>query len=249
MERLGRKIETYSELLENVSQVERYLSGLEGLEMKNKMLSLIGRGTNFVAYKIDGELHFAPSRFLGYLKNTLIIHLVKGNGKDGTQTSSTISSILEIDRSYDEKLEKAYLSFCCSNGVKPKNMINSKRKYWLLDESIDIISSLEEGLKKTLVVNKYERNSIARKKCIEKNGLKCKVCGMDFESVYGEIGQGFIHVHHVVPISSIGKSYRIDPEKDLVPVCPNCHAMLHRGASDTIMTIEELKRNLKKLDN
>lgn len=48
------------------------------------------------------------------------------------------------------------------------------------------------------------------------------------KKVYGEIGRGFIHVHHKVPLSSIGKEYELDPIKDLVPVCPNCHAMLHR---------------------
>ena len=54
------------------------------------------------------------------------------------------------------------------------------------------------------------------------------ICGFDFEKTYGEIGKGFIHVHHIVPVSEIGESYRVDYEKDLIPVCPNCHAMLHR---------------------
>lgn len=64
---------------------------------------------------------------------------------------------------------------------------------------------------------------------------------MDFEKQYGELGKGFIHVHHIVPISTIGGNYRIDYEKDLVPVCPNCHAMLHRNGQDEILTVEELK--------
>ena len=85
-----------------------------------------------------------------------------------------------------------------------------------------------EGAKKEIVVNSYERNREARNRCIAEKGCKCAVCGMDFEKVYGEIGQGFIHVHHIVPLSSIGKEYELDPVKDLIPVCPNCHAMLHR---------------------
>ena len=60
--------------------------------------------------------------------------------------------------------------------------------------------------------------------------------------MYGEFGQGFIHVHHIVPISKIGKEYKIDPIKDLVPVCPNCHAMLHRGKDENVLTIDELKK-------
>ena len=56
----------------------------------------------------------------------------------------------------------------------------------------------------------------------------CSICGFDFEKNYGELGKGFIHVHHIVPVSKIGPNYIIDPVKDLIPVCPNCHAMLHR---------------------
>lgn len=85
-----------------------------------------------------------------------------------------------------------------------------------------------EGALKKVYVNHYERDREARNKCIEAHGCKCCVCGMDFENMYGELGKGFIHVHHIVPISMIGKEYKIDPIKDLVPVCPNCHAMLHR---------------------
>ena len=59
--------------------------------------------------------------------------------------------------------------------------------------------------------------------------------------MYGELGQGFIHVHHIVPISKIGKEYKIDPINDLVPVCPNCHAMLHRGKDGKVYRIDELK--------
>jgi 5-methylcytosine-specific restriction protein A len=65
------------------------------------------------------------------------------------------------------------------------------------------------------------------------------VCGLDFEERYGKLGKGFIHVHHIVEISKIGKKYKVDPKKDLRPVCPNCHAMLHRNFK--VMSIDGLK--------
>ncbi len=98
-----------------------------------------------------------------------------------------------------------------------------------------------EGALKKVYVNHYERDREARNKCIEAHGCKCSVCGMDFGKMYGELGQGFIHVHHIVPISKIGKEYKIDPINDLVPVCPNCHAMLHRCKDGNVYTIDELK--------
>lgn len=96
-----------------------------------------------------------------------------------------------------------------------------------------------EGAKTKALVNKYERNPVNRRLCLNANGCECAVCGLNFESNYGEIGKGFIHVHHIVPISSIGHEYMIDPVHDLVPVCPNCHAMLHR--KNPPYSIEELK--------
>lgn len=109
--------------------------------------------------------------------------------------------------------------------------------------SLKDIISLTEGELHEIVCNRYERNRTARERCIEAKGCKCAVCGMDFKQTYGDIGQGFIHVHHLVPISSIGENYEIDPIKDLVPVCPNCHNMLHR--KEPPYTPEELKMKLK----
>ena len=97
---------------------------------------------------------------------------------------------------------------------------------------------LHEGLKKTITVNTYERNSRARKKCIDYWKPICSVCGFDFQQKYGELGKGFIHVHHLTPVSEIGKSYQIDPIKDLRPVCPNCHSMIHK--QNPPLKIEEL---------
>lgn len=106
------------------------------------------------------------------------------------------------------------------------------------DESI---KGYSEGALKTVKVNRYERSSAARKKCIDEYGAKCACCNIDFSKEYGKIGKGFIHVHHIDPISSAKKNYKLDPIKDLIPVCPNCHAMLHKGA-DPPRTVPQLKK-------
>lgn len=96
-----------------------------------------------------------------------------------------------------------------------------------LPEEVGMAESLVEGAASTVVVNAYERNAVARRRCLEHHGYSCKVCGFNFEQAYGEIGKGFIHVHHIVPLHTIKASYQVDPINDLVPVCPNCHAMIH----------------------
>lgn len=101
-----------------------------------------------------------------------------------------------------------------------------------------------EGAVRQITVNNYERNSVARKKCIKHHGARCVVCGFNFEEVYGIYGRGYIHVHHLRPLAEIGQKYTIDPIDDLRPVCPNCHAMIH--VKNPPFTIEEVQAIINK---
>ena len=100
-----------------------------------------------------------------------------------------------------------------------------------------------EGSSKQVAEKRYERNPLNRKLCLAAKGYDCAICGMNFEKKYGDLGHNFIHVHHVVPVSKLGAGYVIDPLKDLIPVCPNCHAMLHRV--DPPMLPDVLRDTLK----
>ena len=104
---------------------------------------------------------------------------------------------------------------------------------------IDDTMEFSEGKTKQVLVNSYERNNEAREKCIEHFGLNCQVCDFNFQENFGELGNNFIHVHHKVDIATIGKEYIVNPITDLIPVCPNCHSMLHKRKPS--YTIEELK--------
>lgn len=104
--------------------------------------------------------------------------------------------------------------------------------------------SAGEGSEKEYLSKKYERNPLNRQACIDAHGYKCSVCGMDFEKNYGSLGYGFIEVHHIQPISTYGGSKIINPKKDLIPVCSNCHSMLHR--QNPPIAPEELRKLLEK---
>jgi 5-methylcytosine-specific restriction protein A len=101
-----------------------------------------------------------------------------------------------------------------------------------------------EGTLTTVLANRYERDRRARQKCIEHWGTSCAACGFDFRESYGDLGEGFIIVHHLRELSSIGGSYRVDPVKDLRPLCPNCHAMIHRERP--ALSVEDLMRRLRR---
>jgi 5-methylcytosine-specific restriction protein A len=96
-----------------------------------------------------------------------------------------------------------------------------------------------EGLTRTVEVTRYERNAEARRTCLREYGLSCVVCEFNFQQVYGDLGVGFIHVHHLIPLSVIAEQYELKPLRDLRPVCANCHAMLHQRTPP--ITIEELR--------
>ncbi|ARA91769.1 HNH endonuclease [Rhodothermaceae bacterium RA] len=110
---------------------------------------------------------------------------------------------------------------------------------WSLPDEVDEASHLIEGAIRRISVNAYERNHEARRRCIDHYGTQCFICGFDFERTYGKVAKGYIHVHHLVPLSEIGESYNVDPLKDLRPVCPNCHAVIHLRQPP--YTVEEVR--------
>lgn len=112
-----------------------------------------------------------------------------------------------------------------------------------LSEEIFNEQKLVEGSVCQVNINSYERNPEARRCCIEHHGTSCCVCGFNFGEKFGTVAQGFIHVHHLKPLSEIQEEYEVDPITDLCPVCPNCHATIHLGGKTR--SIEEVKSLLR----
>lgn len=83
-----------------------------------------------------------------------------------------------------------------------------------------------EGKKHETSVTRYERSQGNRKDCIAHYGYVCQVCGVNFEQTYGAIGKDFIEVHHLYPVSQGER--QVNPIEDLIPLCSNCHSMIHR---------------------
>jgi putative restriction endonuclease len=100
-----------------------------------------------------------------------------------------------------------------------------------------------EGGRSSYLGTKYERDLMLRKQAIKIHGEACNVCGFDFGVAYGEHGKGFVHVHHVTPISAFGGKKQVNPKTDLVTLCANCHAAIHRQHGCTL-SVEELKKIL-----
>ena len=110
------------------------------------------------------------------------------------------------------------------------------------DPSAESNLKLMEGALVRVSSSRYERNSSARRACVAHHGSRCAVCSFSFETAFGKIGRGFIHVHHLIPLASRKRRYVVDPIRHMLPVCPNCHAMLH--TQEPPLSIEDAKRHL-----
>jgi len=113
---------------------------------------------------------------------------------------------------------------------------------WSFQEEVSTELPLVEGASYTVQVSAFERNPVARQKCIRHYGCNCAVCGFNFGAAYGAAADGYVHVHHLKPLASVGEEYVIDPIKDLRPLCPNCHAVIHLRQPP--YSIEEVKTML-----
>tara|TARA_Y100001958_G_C21236499_1_gene563026 strand:- start:930 stop:1790 length:861 start_codon:yes stop_codon:yes gene_type:complete len=100
--------------------------------------------------------------------------------------------------------------------------------YLTLENEPENELGLPEGASSTIVVNKYERSRANRLLCIKHHGTQCWACEMNFSDIYGKFGEGYIEVHHVTPLAEIKKEYVPDCKRDLIPLCSNCHSMIHR---------------------
>jgi hypothetical protein len=116
----------------------------------------------------------------------------------------------------------------------------------LLPEEISETEGFYEGARRQISVNTYERDRTARDRCLQHYGTRCAVCEKDMSEIYGPEAEGLIHVHHLKPLSDVKEDYRVNPIADLRPVCPNCHAVIHRRRRHPYK-IEEVKGFLEKV--
>ena len=206
---------------------------------------------------------FGPSKFIGYPDTT---HENYAGYGDGGETQRYLShhfeSIPHPSPDYQYYLEKLE-GFAQAHGLKvsKKTKTCNDGGLYLPKEYIDgievgkkDIKALEveweydpsiEGKQEKRLINRYERDSRLRARAVSIHGLFCCVCGFDFGKTYGPHGSGFIEVHHIVPLAMDKNSHLVDPAKDMVVLCANCHRMIHRK-QDAPLAVDELKSLLEK---
>lgn len=130
----------------------------------------------------------------------------------------------------EENLVKFFVSIFAS--LLPINSVSFR--------NADEVLGYPEGAVSQVFVNKYERDPRNRRIAISIHGKSCLACGFNFKDKYGDLGDEYIIVHHVVPVSQMGNEYVVEPAQDLVTLCANCHAMVHR--QEPPITVDDLRK-------
>lgn len=241
-------VSSIEEIATNIETMFRYGASSDDVEraFHNKRIK---NGKLFAVLRADTGYQFAPSKFVGYALND-ISHADNLKKRDGGRTNNILDRLAGLpmepgDDGYAE-LDSHFLDYCQSKNIEPSKH-HRPRRYWIikgkypfsLPEEVES-DEIWEGAKISILVNRFERSKTARERCLKHYGYACSACGITLEDVYGELAEQFIHVHHVVPLSMIRDGYQVDPIRDLRPVCPNCHAMIHRRKDP--LAIDELKK-------
>lgn len=235
-----------NELHININSFEEYLVNGSDDE-KKKIRSLIKRGRCLVAYTVNNNISFAPSRFLGYLANYLDKHF-KSETKNGTETNLALNKVLKQKLIQSADLENKYVQYCQSMNIEPTKY--EYRKYWALDiekefdNNKQLVCKKPEGNLVERIHKIRERNSkvvsVAKYNFKLKNGhLFCEACNFDFEKKYGDLGADFIEAHHTIPVSQM-KENHITSSEDFILLCSNCHRMIHK--KDPWLSMDKLRK-------
>jgi len=248
-----------------VEDSELYEIQLVGLNPRQTFTFVVSRSWRTTQIKLSPG-PFA-GQFVKYLCNQLLVNHEKVAAQIERHVTEFSGLRLEIDglkiSSADQKLSE-HPNLCFDVEIlTPESSLNhglvNEKEEELIEFAITLLVSVlpivdnifrnpdevvgfPEGAIARVLVNKYERDPRNRRLAIQLHGSSCQACDFNFKRTYGDLGENYIVVHHLVPLSAMGVDYVVDPSKDLATVCANCHAMLH--VEDPPLTVEDLRAKL-----
>ena len=150
-----------------------------------------------------------------------------------------VYSITKKGREFVDK-NRITLQYLLSSAFDGVDIYNSFGKVYKSRASIVIPYEefVEEGKQIITKTKTYERSRKLRNAAIEHyshNGIiSCDCCGFEFKSFYGDTyGTSCIEIHHMKPIFQYASKTIVqtidEALKNLLPVCPNCHRVIHKN--------------------
>lgn len=205
-------------------------------------LTSLNAGERSTATAIEGAIGKAmPQQLSDNLELMIIKQWTIGSSNNPNETINLVDCFARTELLFFERELSAFLT---GERTHIRALPSSEKHIMHSVELPDTIFA--EGAQMTILSDKFERNDAARARCIAEHGAKCAICGFDFGKVYGDDYSGKIEVHHIVPLSKIRENHIVDPVNDLIPVCPNCHLILHSKASGGTFTPDEVRAMINR---
>lgn len=193
----------------------------------------------------EHSLKNARDAFDSHLKDSKRVGWLAKNGKPNMLNPVASSVFKTLDKTGRADVWKMISQFSDPETLNRQEIIDDLAAIQNM-ESGEEKTSRTEGGKKVFISVRYERSLKNRNDAFKIHGYSCGVCNFNFGETYGEWGRDFAEVHHLVPISESGGVKKlINPETDLIVLCPNCHRMIHRKKGITL-TIAELRAKMNK---
>jgi hypothetical protein len=235
------------QLVQSLAEVQINALRFQHVAKKPDSIAFKQLGRYFHWFYFPEHKVFAPSKFIGYKGMAVSNYSSQGTGTETTRTLSKFFTKLERpSQAFDNLLEDlSEWLHSLSADVSPKTVRGTGGIYLPCLDTTSVRkamvastarNSFIEGARLNVTQSRSERNPAARARCLEIHGKTCHGCDFNFELKYGSLGAGFIHVHHLNPLRTIHSSYIVDAKRDLIPLCPNCHAMIHRLSGDQSLT-------------
>jgi len=247
----------------------KYLAKIRFSDLQDTQSFCLGISRNWASTEVELVPDGFGAAYLEFLAEAALSHraqlhqLIKNNSETFSEISVHVDGRDLFEAKFDnsQKPKKfTFTSYILSSESFLKDHLIDAREQDLLLFSLKMLAVLlpkgfrpasfaeevlgyPEGASVQVLVNKYERDPRNRKLAISTHGFVCRACGFDFKSVYGELGTDFVIIHHVTPVSEIGPDYVLNVKDDLIPVCANCHAMIHQ--EDPPLSLQALRKILK----
>ncbi|KWQ05811.1 HNH endonuclease [Acinetobacter harbinensis] len=208
-------------------------------------------GTVVIGWYENAKVYKEPQKLLKasgfHEKNKLDFYLIEANFSDAYLVPLQKRNLL-IPRAVKGGIGQSNVWYAQS--PEAQNLVQRVQKYisnkTVFEDMVDVdheIIGVEGNPRfRTHLVRERNREIVQQKKktiLAQAGKLECEVCTFNFKAIYGEIGNNFCEVHHLIPLNQADGLVETKLD-DLAIVCSNCHRMLHKGKP--LLKIEELKK-------
>lgn len=143
-------IETREDIVQNIKTLYSYLNGKVDNEHKDWAIQRMSQGKNYVIEVVDSQIYFAPSRFVGYVDNTMEKH--DANPGNGTETDNKI-------KIFYQKVQDVKLDALLQKAMSEYGIVVGAKKYWISKDTTvdDIVRIAQHGATYSPLNMKYDK--------------------------------------------------------------------------------------------